>query len=202
MEGRLDAIKRDGIVDDDSSVCPTAAPLYLADELEIVGDLIKRAARKLRSRGLRRIVITGDRGASCLAALSAQKAGAETRGGATLEEILVSVVELTLDEPSRPRVEVELSTLEVCYAFSKAPTLEFFAKQPLSGDAFVTVETAGALKRYPARTDDGQHFSAVLTDVKKKGVYRARFALESDVLGPFEFKAVPGGIKKNFDDDF
>lgn len=210
LEERLDAIKRDGIVDDDSSVCPTAAPLYLADELEVVGDLVKRAAQKLRSRGLRRIVITGDCGASRLAALSAQKTGAEkrdaaateTRGGATLEEILVPVVELTLGESSRPRVEVELSTLEVRYAFNKAPTLEFFAKQPLNGDAFVTLETAGASKRYPARTDDGQHFSAVLTDVKKKGVYRARFASESNVWGPFEFKAVPGGIKKNFDGDF
>ncbi len=255
-ERRLDDIKHAGIVDDDSKIWATNLPLYLADELEIIGDLIKRAAQKLKSGALRRIVITSDHGASRLAVLSAQKAefekydaatpgkhngrcrlisenvdeeifpyateengwlaladygrfkgsraaAAETHGGATLEETLVPIVELTLCDFSKPRVEVELLTLEARCAFNSAPTVEFFAKRPLNGAAFVTVETAGAVRRYPAQTDDGQHFSAVLADVKKKGVYRTRFEADSNVWGPFELKVVQGGFKKNFNvDDF
>ncbi|MBQ2850804.1 MAG: hypothetical protein IJE77_10020, partial [Thermoguttaceae bacterium] len=98
---------------------------------------------------------------------------------------------------------VELLTLEARCAFNNAPTVEFFAKQPLNGAAFVTVETTGAVRRYPAQTEDGQHFSVVLTDVKKKGVYRTRFEADSNVWGPFELKVVQGGFKKNFNvDDF
>ncbi len=253
-ERRLDEVKHAGISDDDSTIRATNLPLYLADELEIVGDLINRAAQKLKSRELRRVVITGDHGASRLAVLSAQKtafekydaetpgrhngrcrlisenvdeeifprateengwlaladygrfkgsraATTETHGGATLEEILVPIVELTLCNFSKPRVEVELTTLEAQCAFNCAPTIEFFAKQPLSGAATVVVEIDGAVRRYPARTDDGQHFSAVLTDIKKKGVYQTQFMLEENVLGTFEFKTVQGGFKKNFDVD-
>lgn len=253
-ERRLDEIKHAGIVDDDSKIWATDLPLYLADELEIIGDLVKRAAQKLKSKALRRVVITSDHGASRLAVLSARKAEfekydaetpgkhngrcrlisenvdeknfpyateengwlaladygrfkgsraatIETHGGATLEETLVPVVELTLCDFSKPRVEVELLTLEARCAFNSAPTVEFFTKLPLNADAFVTIETVGAIKRYPARTEDGQHFSAVLTDVKKKGVYRTRFEADSNVWGPFELKVVQGGFKKNFSVD-
>lgn len=122
---------------------------------------------------------------------------AETHGGATLEEALVPVVELTLHKEECLRVVVELKTTEVAVKFNKAPVVELFALQRINGDAYVEIEVGGTLKRYAASSDDGQHFSAELSDVKKKGEYSIRFGVGAEVLEKFDVRVVQGGVKKN-----
>lgn len=250
---RLDKIKHEGgnIWRD----APTDAPLYLAEELTVVADVVKKSAELLKSKTLRRVVLTGDHGASRLAVLAARDvekyesasrgecngrccrvtegveqqefplaiqendwlvladygrfkgsraAVAETHGGATLEEILTPVIELTLLEEAKLRIVVELKTPEVAVKFNRAPMVEFFALQRLSGVAFVELEVGGTVKRYKTSSEDGQHFAAELSDVKKKGVYRIRFVSETECLAKFEVKVVQGGVKKNamLDDNF
>lgn len=250
---RLDKIKHEG-----GSVwldAPTDAAVYLAEELETVADVIKKAAELLKSNELCRVILTGDHGASRLAVLQARDgekyesptrgehngrccsitediqrqdfpnaveengrlvladygrfkgsraAIAETHGGATLEEVLVPVVELTLVKEEGLRVAVELKTTEVSVKFNRAPVVELFALQRLNGDAFVEIEVDGTLKRYAASSSDGQHFSAELSDVKKKGDYSICFGIGAEVLEKFDIRVVQGGVKKNamFNDDF
>lgn len=104
-----------------------------------------------------------------------RKASVEVHGGATLEEVVVPVIELTYGTPI---VEVEIITPEVYISFRKKTiVIEFFTKVLLK-DIQVLVNG----KYYLANIINDNKFSVDITDIKKKGKYKADVYSEGNLV--------------------
>ncbi len=96
-----------------------------------------------------------------------RKANIEVHGGATLEEVLVPVIEISKE---RGNVEIELLDNTIFSSFRKKGEIKFSSNVPLK-DAFV--EIAG--QRYKAKADSNNNmiYSAELSKQLKAGKYVA-----------------------------
>lgn len=123
-----------------------------------------------------------------------RKASVEVHGGATLEEVVVPVIEFALRDES---IEI-VSKTEVAYTSFKArPEVEFFCASPLRG---VTVRIAG--KIYQAVDQGGGHFKATLTDVNRPGEYTADVYAGDNRIGQLNFVVRSQAAQSNDDDWF
>ncbi|MDR1766156.1 MAG: BREX-4 system phosphatase PglZ [Lachnospiraceae bacterium] len=112
----------------------------------------------------------------------------EVHGGASLEEVLVPVIELTL---TKPEVVVELMHPDAIIGnFRKKAAFTLFCETQL-GDVRVTV----GHKTYPAEKVDGHHYR-VATDIGKAGEYPAEVFDGDNPVGRFTVK-VQGGAGEN-----
>lgn len=106
----------------------------------------------------------------------------ETHGGATLEEVLVPVVELRL---SSVEYEIDVLTPIVDYSFKEAPVLKIFSKTPLSE---VSVLVNGHW--YPAeKSQDGHHFDFVLSGIKRGPYTALLYSAGNEIATDLAFQA-------------
>lgn len=123
-----------------------------------------------------------------------RKAYVEVHGGASLEEVLVPIIELTLRDDS---IEVECMT-EVAYSsFKESPTVELFSISPLKN---LSVRLNGRAYRAVAIGND--RYKVAFDDLKRIGTYKAEVYEGDDLIGEIAFSVQKRTAKTNDDDWF
>ena len=121
-----------------------------------------------------------------------RKASVEVHGGASLEEVVVPVIEFTL----ATRVTIENRT-PVVRLGNAAPTLTLFSPDVLEG---ATLITDGS--RYPVSPPDANGLMFVaLRGMKRAGEHKAVVLVGDDEVASFSFK-VEGRAARIVNDDF
>ena len=214
-------------------------PIHLVKELEIIAEVIDRAATELALRRCKCFLIASDHGASRLAVLrrkeekydtdtkgkhsgrccklfqpydlpfaaeesgylvladygrfkGSRAANVEVHGGASLEEVVIPIIELTL---KKANVTVQLVENSVTVDFRTGTAVTLFTNTPLSD---VSLVLNG--KRYVALPIDENHYKVTLPDTKRAGDYPADVYGGDDLIGKVLIKAQGKSGKSN--DDF
>jgi len=123
-------------------------------------------------------------------------ANVEVHGGASLEEVVVPIIELTLKDSN---IIVEMVEKFVTVDFRTGTEITLFFNSPLKN---VSVVLNG--KRYYASLLDGNHYKVVLPDTKRAGDYPTDVYAGDDLIGKILIKAQGKSGKTNdaFDDLF
>ncbi|GHS97039.1 hypothetical protein AGMMS50276_16410 [Synergistales bacterium] len=225
-------------------------PIHLARELDVITEVLDKAATKLAFNDFKRILIVSDHGASRLAVIKEQDekyetdtkgehsgrcckmppnyspteydlpfategngylvladygrfkgsraANVEVHGGASLEEVVIPIIELTLANPDTKVVIVEKTiTANPLKARSKPATFTLFSQSTLGN---VSIITNG--KRYYAEKSDEKHHR-IVTDITKSGEYRADVFDGDNLVGKITINVQSEtGKKTAFDDLF
>ncbi len=218
-------------------------PIHLAKELDIIIDMINKAATELTLRHCKRFLIVSDHGASRLAVLrrkdekydtdtsgeysgrccklfqpydlpyaaeengylvladygrfkGSRAANVEVHGGASFEEVVVPVIELSLKNGN---VIVKLVDETVIVDFRNGTEIKLFFNSSVQE---VSVVLNG--KHYPAIRTDGNHYTVKLPDTKRAGNYSADVYTGDNLIGGIMFYAQgrTGKINDVFDDLF
>jgi len=119
-------------------------------------------------------------------------ANVEVHGGASLEEVLVPVIEVTLKDNS---IRVELVETKVTSNFKKKPEIVLYSANKLKAVSVVIKN-----KRYPSEKTSDHHFKVLLADLRA-GNYSAEVFDGDDLIGQVEFSVVSasGTINDSFD---
>lgn len=116
--------------------------------------------------------------------------GVEIHGGATLEEVVVPIIEISY-QPEE--IEVTVLTPEVEASFKKPPIIEFFSKTKLSN---VTVAIDGV--RYDGVYRDNNRFSVEMPKKAKAKIYTADIYVNNNLaVTDLSFKVKKGGMTTN-----
>ena len=123
-------------------------------------------------------------------------ANVEVHGGASLEEVVVPVIELSLKDGS---VTVKLVDETVTVDFRTGTEITLFINSPMQD---VSVVLDG--KRYSALQHDTNHYSVKLPDTKRAGDYSADVYAGDNLIGKIIIKAQgkSGKVNDAFDDLF
>lgn len=123
-------------------------------------------------------------------------ANVEVHGGASLEEVVVPVIELSLKNGS---VTVKLVDETVTVDFRTGTEIKLFFNSPVQN---ITVVLNG--KRYSASQIDANHYSVKLPDTKRAGDYSADIYAGDNLIGKIMIKAQgkTGKVNDAFDDLF
>lgn len=123
-------------------------------------------------------------------------ASVEVHGGASLEEVVIPIIELTLKDRN---ITVEMVKEFVTVDFRKGTEITLFFNAPLKN---VSVILNG--KRYSASPLDSQHYKVALPDTKRAGDYPADVYAGDDLIGKILIKAQSksGKVNNAFDDLF
>lgn len=123
-------------------------------------------------------------------------ANVEVHGGASLEEVVVPVIELSLKDGS---VTVKLVDETVTVDFRTGTEIKLFFNSPVRD---VSVVLNG--KRYSASQIDANHYSVNLPDTKRAGDYLADVYAGDNLIGKIVIKAQgkSGKVNDAFDDLF
>lgn len=214
-------------------------PIHLVKELDIIAEVIDKAATELALRHCKHFVIASDHGASRLAVLrrkeekydtdtkgehsgrccklfkpydlpfaaeekeyliladygrfkGSRAANVEVHGGASLEEVVIPIIELTL---KKANVIVQLVGDGVIVDFRTGTAITLFINTPLRGVSLVLNGT-----RYIASLIDENHYKVDLPDTKRAGDYPADVYAGDDLIGQVLIKVQGKSGKSN--DDF
>lgn len=123
-------------------------------------------------------------------------ANVEVHGGASLEEVVVPVIELSLKDGS---VTVKLVDETVTVDFRTGTEITLFINSPMQD---VSVVLDG--KSYTALQKDANHYSVKLPDTKRAGDYSADVYAGDNLIGKIMIKAQgkSGKVNDAFDDLF
>lgn len=123
-------------------------------------------------------------------------ANVEVHGGASLEEVIVPVIELALKDG---RITVRLAEEEVSLDFRAGTAIELFFNSPVK-DVSVLMKD----KRYRASEIGENRYRALLTDIKKAGDYSVEIYAMENLIGQVTLRAKgkSGKVKSDFDDQF
>jgi hypothetical protein len=123
-------------------------------------------------------------------------ANVEVHGGASLEEVVIPIIELTLKDDS---VSVKLVEENVTVDFRSGTKIELFINAPVSG---VVVVLNG--KSYSATQTDENHYTIELPDTKRAGDYPADVFAGDNLIGKILIKAQgkSGKVNDAFDNLF
>lgn len=239
---RLDDIKHGEV---SKNYKPMEMPIYLADEITIIEDVIEQAKTQLALYNYKKVLLVSDHGASRLGVIKEQEekyntdtqgkhsgrccrefadhdlpfasvengfivlanygrfkgsraANVEVHGGASLEEVVVPIIELTL---SNPDVKIELES-KIVYAnpiSREWAKVIIFSKTRLLNVVILVVETK---KQYKGIQTDDTHY-AVQTDIRHKGNYHADVFDGDNLIGKIEFTVLSkSGGGTGFDTEF
>lgn len=119
-------------------------------------------------------------------------ANVEVHGGASLEEVVVPVIEITL---KNSQITVELVEKSVTVDFRNGAAITLFSNVLLEK---VSVVLNG--KRYIATKTDDNHYKVLLPDVKRAGEYEMDLYTGDDLIDKIIFQAQGKSAKIN--DDF
>ena len=219
-------------------------PIHLARELEIISDVIDRAAIELSLRHYDRYVIASDHGASRLAVISgieekyetdtrgehsgrcckafnnydlpfateengfvvlanygrfkgSRAANVEVHGGATLEEVLVPVIELSLADNS---IKIELANANVVSDYKDGAELLIYVNKALMQkmSVYVEGEVSWAVKI------DENHYSVHVPNMKRAKTYAVDVYVGENLITRLEVttKGKSASVNSDFDDLF
>ena len=123
-------------------------------------------------------------------------ANVEVHGGASLEEVVVPIIELTLKDSD---ITVALVEEFVTVDFRRGTEITLFSNYPLKD---VSVVLSG--KRYTASQLDSNHYKVALPDTKRAGNYTADVYAGDNLIGKVLIKAQAksGKVNDAFDDLF
>jgi hypothetical protein len=123
-------------------------------------------------------------------------ANVEVHGGASLEEVVVPIIELTLKNSN---VTVKLVEDSVMVDSRAGTAVTLFANVPLEN---VSLVLNG--KRYSASPSGENHYTVVLPDTRRAGDYPADVYAGDDLIGKIQIKAQgkSGKVDDAFDDLF
>jgi len=218
-------------------------PIHLAKELEIITDMIDKAATELALRRCKCFLVASDHGASRLAVIhrkeekydtdtsgehsgrccklfhpydlpfaveengylvladygrfkGSRAANVEVHGGASLEEVVVPIIELSLKDGS---VTVTLVDETVTVDFRTGTEIKLFLNSPMQD---VSLVLNG--KPYSAVQTDFNHYTVKLPDITRAGDYLADVYAGDDLIGKITIKAHGKSAKVDdaFDDLF
>ncbi|MDR2733020.1 MAG: BREX-4 system phosphatase PglZ [Spirochaetota bacterium] len=218
-------------------------PIHLANELDIITEVIDKAATELALKHCKRFLLVSDHGTSRLAVLrrkeekyntnttgehsgrccklfqpydlpfaaeengylvladygrfkGSRAANAEVHGGASLEEVVVPIIELSLKDGS---VTVQLVEDTVTVDFRTGTEIKLFFNSPVQD---VSVVLNG--KSYPAIPTDSNHYTAQLPDTKRAGDYPADVYAGDNLIGKIIIKTQgkSGKVNDAFNDLF
>lgn len=120
-------------------------------------------------------------------------ANVEVHGGASLEEVIVPVVTLSLKDSS---IVIKLVTDIVKADYKTGVSVELFVNKAVA--AKLSIEYAG--DRFAAQKIDENHYSVNITSIKRACEAQADVYLDEDLVTQIEFKAV--GKSASMNDDF
>lgn len=218
-------------------------PIHLARELEIITNVLDKAATELALRHYKRILIASDHGASRLAVLrrkeekyetdtkgehsgrcckyfepydlpfaaeengylvladygrfkGSRAANVEVHGGASLEEVVVPVIELKLKNEN---IDISLVEPTATVDFRDGTAITLFSKSEFED---VSIVLKG--KRYPAVKIDANHYSVTLFDIKRTGEYPADIYVGDDLVSKIKIIALgkSGRVNNEFNELF
>ena len=109
-----------------------------------------------------------------------RKASVEVHGGATLEEVVVPLIELELFDN---KITVSNTTPTTKTSFKNSAEIVLFSTSPLKN---VSVRISG--KKYPAEDLGNQKHKAVFPDIKKAGKYQADVFEGDNLIEQIEFE--------------
>jgi len=123
-------------------------------------------------------------------------ANVEVHGGASLEEVVIPIIELTLKDNN---ITVELVKEVVTLDARTGTEIELFTNTPLK-DLSVVLNH----KRYHASSIDSNHYKVVLADIKRADNYLVDVYSGDDLIGQVSVKVHGKSAKVNeeFDDSF
>lgn len=123
-------------------------------------------------------------------------ANVEVHGGASLEEVVIPIIELSLKDGS---VSVKLVDETVTVDFRTGTEIKLFFNSPVKD---VSIILNG--KPYQAVQTDGNHYSVKLPNTKRAGEYPADVYAGDDLIGKIKIKAQgkSGKVNDAFDDFF
>jgi len=226
-------------------------PLHLAEELDVLGKILEKAATMLAFHQCKRVLIVSDHGASRIAVIKEQEekyetdtkgehsgrccktppnyspteydlpfategngylvladygrfkgsraANVEVHGGASLEEVVIPIIELTLANPDTTVEIVEKTiTANPLKAKAKPAAFTLFSKSEL-GTVIIIIKD----KPYPAERIDKNHHR-IVTDITKAGEYFADVFDGDNLIGKITINVQSKTSKKddNFDNLF
>lgn len=123
-------------------------------------------------------------------------ANVEVHGGASLEEVVVPIIELTLKDSN---ITVEMLEEFVKVDFRTGTEITLFFNSPVKNVSVILNN-----KRYSAYPLDGNHYRVMLPDIKRAGNYPADVYAGDDLIGKIIIKAQgkSGKINDTFDELF
>jgi len=123
-------------------------------------------------------------------------ANVEVHGGASLEEVVIPVIELSLKDKS---ITVKLVDESVTVDFRTGTEITLFFNSPMQD---VVLLLNG--KSYSAEQRDANHYTVKLPDTKRAGDYSAEVYAGDNLIGKILFKAQgkSGKVNDDFDDLF
>lgn len=219
-------------------------PLHLAEELDVLGKILEKAATMLALHQCKRVLIVSDHGASRLAVIKEQEekyetdtkgqhsgrcckippnyspteydlplategngylvladygrfkgsraANVEVHGGASLEEVVIPIIELTLANPDTMVEIVEkIITANPLKAKAKPAAFTLFSKSEL-GNVRIIIKD----KSYPAERIDKNHHR-IVTDIIKAGEYLVDVFDGDNLIGKITINVQSETGKKN-----
>lgn len=121
-----------------------------------------------------------------------RKANCEVHGGATLEEVVIPIIELAYSDTE---VNVEMITKEIVFdVMKKDAVIQIYVSAPISDVVF---EIDGNELSY-VETDNNQLFKISLPDLRKEGEYSVRIISEGKVIASdVKFIAKKRGMQIN-----
>ena len=126
-----------------------------------------------------------------------RKANVEVHGGASLEEVVVPVISLTLRDDS---VRIVFPEQEVVANFKQKARVRLFSKKKLNAEVSIAVYNAKGefLGRYRTTTSDQRNFYATLDAVKRAGAITLKVFLGDELYKEeFPVSVQGGGVKKS-----
>jgi len=199
---------------------------HLADELEVIKEILEKIAIELRSRKFEKIIISSDHGASRLCVLNGQelkynvgskgehsgrccpkneladkpenateendfwvladygrfkgsrKAMREVHGGASLEEVVVPIIEISLAS----KIDLKLENKKTISSFRKKPEITLFSLTKFQ-KLFAEINN----KRYESeKVDENRH--RFIFDTLKAGIHNVQIFDQNNKIGSVEFE--------------
>jgi hypothetical protein len=123
-----------------------------------------------------------------------RKASVEVHGGATLEEVIIPLIEIELFDS---RIEITNTTPEVTASYRKNAEVVLFSKNKLKK---VSLRING--KIYPAKNIGDNKYKIELPNIKKTGAYIADVLEGDSLIGEISFNVIRESGKSNDTDWF
>lgn len=123
-----------------------------------------------------------------------RKASVEVHGGATLEEVVIPLIEIELYDD---KISISNTTPVTMTSFKKNAEIILFSANNLKA---VSVQVND--KYYSAESVDSEKFKIIFTDIKKAGKYTAYVYEGDNLIGQVEFEVQRESGKTNDDDWF
>lgn len=123
-----------------------------------------------------------------------RKASVEVHGGATLEEVVVPLIEIELYDN---KIEISNLTPLIYVSYKKTAEMILFSKNSLS---MLSIKVCGKL--YYAKAISPNKHKVILADISSAGKYRADVFEGDNLIGQVEFEIQRAIVKQNDSDWF